>query len=298
MKIITFIPFLIFLFLFQINSIQGQILKKLKNKVQQAAEESVLNKLGEKVYQKTDKQMDSLLNIDPNYQSQTNEKLGKLLEGSNIPVADQYRFDTRVIYDLETTHKKEKTTMENTFWLSNSGQYFGSAIKMNEVKQEGELPEIFTILDEEHEAILIFMEEQKIVQTMSMKSISDLVEEDESIDQTINIKQTGNTKTILGYTCEEFVSETPDAKTTMWITQDLELFKKNMFYNLNKSLGGNKLIIPEAAKGMMMEMTMVGLSKDTQGDITKMTVRQIDAKEKAIDLKNYQKMNLGNMMNR
>ena len=298
MKTSTIISFFICFMFFPLNPIQGQILKKLKNKVQQAAEESVLNKLGEKVGQETDKQMDSLLNIDPDYESQTSENLGKLLSGSSIPVADQYSFDTRVVYDLETIHKKEKTLMENTFWLSKDAQYFGSEIKMKETNQNNELTEIFTILDEDHQAILIFMEEQKIVQTMSMQSISDLELNEAQINGTIDIKRTGKTKNILGYACEEFVSVTPDAKTSMWITQELELFKKNMFYNLNKSLGGNKINVPNEAKGMMMEMTVEGLNKNTMGDVTKMTVKQIDHQDKTIVLKNYQRMNFGNLMNR
>lgn len=297
MKTTTFFSLIVCFILIPLNPVQGQILKKLKNKVQQAAEESVLNKLGEKVGQETDKQMDSLLNIDPDYESQTSENLGKLLSGSSIPVADQYSFDTRVVYDLETIHKEEKTVMENTFWLSKDAQYFGSEIKMKETKKMDELPAIFTILDEDHEAILIFIEEQKIVQTMSMQSISDLVQDETLTDGKIDIEKTGNKKAILGYDCEEFVSVTPDARTSMWITQELELFKKNMFYNLNKSLGGNKINIPEKAKGMMMEMTVEGLSKNTQGDITKMTVKQIDKQDKTITLKNYQRMNLGNLMN-
>lgn len=298
MKKTTIISFFICFTLFPLYPVQGQILKKLKDKVQQAAEESVLNKLGEKVGQETDKQMDSLLNIDPDYESQTSENLGKLLSGSSVPVADQYSFDTRVVYDLETIHKKEKTLMENTFWLSKDAQYFGSEIKMKETEQNNELTEIFTILDEAHQAILIIMEEQKIVQTMSMQAISDLEQNEAQINNAIDIKRTGKTKRILGYACEEFISVTPDARTSMWITQELELFKKNMFYNLNKSLGGNKINIPDEAKGMMMEMTVESLSQNTQGDITKMTVRQIDKEGKTITLKNYQRMNLGNLMNR
>ncbi len=297
MKTTAFIFYIVCIILFPMNPVQGQILKKLKDKVQQAAEESVLSKLGEKVGQETDKQMDSLLNIDPDYEAQTSEKLGKLFSGSSVPVADQYIFDNRAVYDVESIHKKEKTSMENTFWFSKDAHYFGSEIKLKDTNQPNELNAIFTIIDEDHQAILLIMEEQKIVQTMSMQSISDLAYDESQINGTMDIKRTGKTKSILGYACEEFVSVSPDVRTSMWITQELELFKKNMFYNLNKSLGANKINIPNEAKGMLMEMTVEGLGKNNLGDVTKMTVKQLDKQDKNVVLKNYQRMNLGNLMN-
>ena len=187
--------------------------------------------------------------------------------------------------------------MENTFWFSKDAHYFGSEIKLKDTNQPNELNAIFTIIDEDHQAILLIMEEQKIVQTMSMQSISDLAYDESQINGTMDIKRTGKTKSILGYACEEFVSVSPDVRTSMWITQELELFKKNMFYNLNKSLGANKINIPNEAKGMLMEMTVEGLGKNNLGDVTKMTVKQLDKQDKNVVLKNYQRMNLGNLMN-
>jgi hypothetical protein len=112
-----------------------------------------------------------------------------------------------------------------------------------------------------------------------------------------NIKKTGKTKKILGYSCDEFSGQTEDGILSFWITHDIDLYQKNMFMNMNKSLGGNQFqAFPEAAKGFLMETNFEDNTGKNKGDKTSMVVTKIDKKSLQVSTKEYQKMNLGSFM--
>lgn len=289
-------------FFLSTNSTQAQILKKLKNKVKEVAEESILDKVGQKVDQETDRAMDSILDIDPDYEPKSLEKFQKLMGGSDIPISESYQFNTAIVYDMSVTSNNITTNMLYQMWFSGNKGYFGSSVRSMEKSKGKEIPEVFTVLDEENNAIIMVMEEQNMIQVMSMSSIKELAEdmakEDPELisNESVAIKNTGNKKKILGYNCEEFITETSQGKTTFWITKELELYQKNMFYNLNKSIGGNNFKVPDAAQGVLLEMNFLGTDKNNKGDVTKMVAKEINPINKAIDISKYQRLNLGGLM--
>lgn len=289
-------------FFLSTNSTQAQILKKLKNKVKEVAEESILDKVGQKVGQETDRAMDSILDIDPDYEPKSMEKFQKLMGGSDIPISESYQFNTTIVYDMSVTSNNKTTNMLYNLWFSSNKGYFGSSVRSMEKSKGKEIPEVFTVLDEENNAIIMVMEEQNMIQVMSMSSIKelakDMAKEDPDLisNESVAIKNTGNRKKILGYDCEEFITETPQGKTTFWITKELELYQKNMFYNLNKSIGGNNFKVPDAAQGVLLEMNFLGTDKNNKGDVTNMIAKEINQINKAIDISNFQRLNLGDLM--
>ena len=44
---------------------------------------------------------------------------------------------------------------------------------------------------------------------------------DENIEDAFNMKKTGKTKKILGYTCNEYVATTDDGTSEMWVTKKI-----------------------------------------------------------------------------
>ena len=166
-------------------------------------------------------------------------------------------------------------------------------------KKSQEMPaSVFSVIDEKNKAMIILMEEQKIAQVISMDKIKDIATEEnesEGLDASFDaIKKTGNSKKILGYDCEEFASENEDTRFTFWVTQELDIYQKNMFYNVSKSLGGSSFgNIPKEAKGLMMEMQFEHKSKDESG---KMIVKEIRKESKSIETEGYQFMNLSQFM--
>lgn len=157
---------------------------------------------------------------------------------------------------------------------------------------------MFSLLDDKNQAMIIIMEEQKIAQLLSMAKIKEIAVKENETESTItdfnSVQKTGKTKKILGYNCEEFSSQNETNKFTFWITNGLELFQKNMFFNISKSLGGNTFDnVPENAKGFMMEMHFENSSNMEKGS---MTVISIESSKKIIMMNNYQLMSLGQFM--
>jgi uncharacterized protein DUF4412 len=284
------------------NETNAQFLKKLKKRVQQAAEETIIDKTAEKAAQETAKKMDSLLEIDPNYQSKNQEQLQKMLyqSGENIPVEEVYTFNANVVYQMNFISDNKPSTIDYSMWFSDNENFMASEMKniTSEKTKDKQIPMgLMTIIDDKNKAMIMILEDQKIAQVISMDKIKEIAieEEGESINTPFpNIKKTGKSKKILGYYSEEFQTQTEDEIMSFWVTQDVKLYQKNMFLNLSESLGGKKFQnIPNAAKGFMMELHFENKSNGEKGS---MVVTSISKKTKTIRTKDYQLMNLSGFM--
>ncbi len=286
------------------NEINAQFLKKLKYKVQQAAEDVVIDKAAQKAAQEAGKALDSLLEIDPNYQAKNEEQLQNMLmqSGDDIPIDEIYSFDTNVVYKVEYENNKKPSTLDYSMWFSAKENYMAFEINntsTNTSKGKQKSAGMLSIIDDKNQAMIIIMEEQKMAQIISSKTIKDIAIEENQKDQIQNsefpeLKKTGKTKKILGYFCEEYSSTNKDMIMNIWITQEVDLYQKNMFMNMSKSLGGSAFSnVPESAKGFMMEMHYENKLDNEQSS---MVVTDIIKKTKTITTQDYQKMNLSGFM--
>ncbi|MCF6224506.1 MAG: hypothetical protein L3J34_12380 [Flavobacteriaceae bacterium] len=119
------------------NNTNAQFLKKLKNQVQQAAEQVVIDKVAEKGAQEAGKAMDSILNIDSNYQAKNQEQLlnSFFQSGENIDVEDIYNFDTNVIMEMVIEEKKNPTKIDYSMWFTKNDSYMATEINNMETKE-------------------------------------------------------------------------------------------------------------------------------------------------------------------
>jgi len=301
MRLFKVLSIYLLISLLSTNSLEAQLLKKLKKRVQEATEDVIAEKAAQKAEQETGEVLDSLLEIDPDYQANYQQQLNQMIgSGSeNIPVEESYTFQTSVTYELTMTDKNQPSVVTYEMWFPEKEGYMATKVK-NSSKGDGkDMPSsMLSILDDKNQAMIIIMEEQKIAQLLSMAKIKEIaVEENETesaVTQFNSVQKTGNTKKILGYKCDEFSSQNETNKFTFWITKDLALFQKNMFFNISKSLGGNTFDnIPENAQGFMMEMHFENTSNMEKGS---MTVIDIKRSEKIIMMNNYQLMSLGQFM--
>lgn len=303
MKLFKILSILLMTGFLSISSTQAQILKKLKKRVQEATEDVLVDKAADKAAQETSKALDSILEIDPDYESKVATQLQNSMTQSSegLPVEDLYKFNTAVFYNMEFDEKDKSSKVEYIMWFSENESYMATQVKnaSSKASEKENMPaSMFTVLDEKNKAMIVFMEEQKIAQLLSMdtlKELSELENESDEIDTDYtDLKKSGRTKKILGYDCEEFIAENAENKFSMWVTQDLDLYQKNMFFSLNESLGGKKFShIPDEAKGFMMEMHFEDLANDEKG---KMIVTKIDKQLKSIEPSQYQFMNLNQFM--
>lgn len=303
MKLFKLLSILLMVGFLSTSNTHAQILKKLKKRVQEATEEVIVDKAADKAAQETSKALDSILEIDPDYESKAARQLQNSMTQSSegLPVEEMYNFNTAVFYNMEFDEKDESSTVEYVMWFSENENYMATQVKnVSSKKSEKEnMPaSMFTVLDEKNKAMIVFIEEQKMAQVLSMdtmKELSEMENESDEIDTDYSdLKNSGKTKKILGYDCEEFISENTENKFSMWVTQDVNLYQKNMFFSLNESLGGKKFShIPNEAKGFIMEMHYENLANGEKG---KMLVTKIEKQPKSIEPSQYQFINLNQLM--
>ena len=303
MKPIRLITLTLLISLLCFNSTQAQLLKKLKKRVQEATEDVIVDKAAEKAAQETGKAMDSLLQIDPDYQPYSEAQLQQFMVQDSVDFSMEatYEFNTRVTYQMEFSSKDNSSIVDYGMWFSENENYMGTQVKniRSKEKNQQDMPaSMLSVIDEKNQIMIIFMEDQKMAQVISMEKIKEISEEENEEENTNTdfggLKKTGQTKKILGYTCEEFVAVNDENNFSIWITDELELFQKNMFYSINESLGGNTFKdIPKDAKGFMMEMHFENLVNGEKG---KMIVTEINKQSKSINTGEYQYMNLSQFM--
>lgn len=303
MKPLRLITLTLLISLLSFNSTQAQLLKKLKKRVQEATEDVIVDKAAEKAAQETGKALDSLLQIDPDYQPYSQAQLEQFMlqDTADLPMEATYVFNTNVTYQMEFTSKDNTSIVDYGMWFSENDNYMGTQVKniRSKEKEQQDMPaSMLSVIDEKNNIMIIFMEDQKIGQVLSMEKIKEISMQENEVENTNTdfegLKKTGKTKKILGYTCEEFVAINDDNKFSTWITDELELFQKSMFYSINESLGGNTFRnIPKDAEGFMMEMHFENLVNGEKG---KMLVTEINKQSKSIDTSEYQYMNLSRFM--
>lgn len=301
MRLLKLLSLYLLISVVSINNLEAQLLKKLKKRVQEATEDVIAEKAAQKAEQETGKALDSLLEIDPDYQANYEEQLNQMMSSGseNIPIEASYAFDTSVTYELTMIENNKPSVVNYEMWFPEKAGYMATKVKNSTKGDSKDMPSsMLSILDDTNQAMIIIMEEQKIAQLLSMSKIKDVAlkeNETESVDTEFNtIQKTGKTKKILGYECEQFSSQNETDKFTFWITKDLELFQENMFFNISKSLGGNTFEnIPKNAQGFMMEMHFENSSNGQKGT---MTVVNIDKSKKLIMMNEYQLMSLGQFM--
>lgn len=289
---------LIFIFLFistlTANSLQAQLLKKLKKRVQDATEEVI----EERAQKESEQTLDSVMAEDQEIQSDYEQQLQNMMGASSgsVTVEDSYSFETKVNYLMSIEENGKTSEVNYEMWFPSKDNYMATKVVSSNDPSKGDVPtSVLAILDDKNQAMIMIMEEQKMAQMISMEKIKDVSEKENQAEKTEtefeSIKSTGKTKTILGYLCEEFESQNETNKISFWVTKELSLYQKNMFLNLSKSLGGNTFNeIPEEAHGLMMEMFFHDSNSNQKGQ---MKLTSIEPIENKIIISDYQVLSFG-----
>lgn len=294
---------------FYTTAMQAQFIDKLKKKVEKNVENRAVNQVDKGVDKSLDKteeaiwnslfgvkksEMDSLAKAaenDPEAQKQMMEimALGK----NNVPIADEYSFQSQMVYKMSTNFGGKETVMDYTMFINPEAEYM--ATQMGTMESGGEKSNMpmgmTTILDYENEAMIMIMEEQKMAQIMSMDMLNKNLNTDKDIAEKQNemtIIKTGKTKEILGYDCEEYQVSSEDTNGSLWIAPQMEAFNHSFFKNMgNHSFADNTQFAD--LKGMMMEMDMtVKERKNKKESDMKMNIVSISKQSTVIVMANYQ----------
>ena len=222
----------------------AQFLKKLKKKAAEAAERTVERKVEEKTEKETEKAFDSTFNNQ-----------GKLFKKSIEAPSDYYAFTHKYIMEIS----QGKDTTELVYYLTNQGDYLGSAVQMKENEQ------MLTVMDLSKKTAFSFMDFGDVKSMMSFGlDIEEIVDNTQENEQ-MSIEPTGNIKNIIGYNCDEYLVKGPDLHGAIWVTQEAPIsfsdaFSKVKTKNKNSSKGIDQSWM-SMIEGLTLEMQMTDTSK-------------------------------------
>ncbi|WGD35254.1 DUF4412 domain-containing protein [Olleya sp. YS] len=250
----------------------AQIWKKLGKKVERAAEKTLEKKVEEKTERETEKAFDSTFN-----NSKKNKKANPFnVSGSKAEPASSYTFSHKYVMKIESG----KRAVNINYYLSDSQDYFGTSMP--------EQDQMISVMDFKRKSLFMFMNTNGSKMLMSTKlDFEDLT--DDAIEETdVSVTATGKTKTILGYTCEEFKVVGKDMTGTVWIAPNAGVSFAKSFYNVKAKKGASQSWM-KMLNGLTMEMDMVDTSKRKPQRI-KMTCIALDKTTTTIQTNDYKKM--------
>lgn len=157
---------------------------------------------------------------------------------------ETYTFDQKFTYEMEDLAKHKGEKMLTTYYYSEAGI-------MTQL-QDNPMSMIF---DTEHETMIMLDEKAKTAMVMPSRFGSAMAAKQNEATSKATVTKTGNTKKILGYTCEEYLIQDEKYKSNVWITTEIKLD----YTKLSKAIGGQKGTASGSSEfdgqGMMMEMT-------------------------------------------
>ncbi|MCH2197216.1 MAG: DUF4412 domain-containing protein [Flavobacteriales bacterium] len=269
-------------FLLSLNA-ESQVVDRSK----ESAKNKTNNRIDQKVDQGIDKSLDAIEGLfkkkdksnkknDDSDSSDSNEKAysDETSDGfggffSKVDMEESYSFDHMVKMDMTITDKKETQTVRSTMFVNDENGEFAMKTKMEDVNSTM----IFDVARNQM-IILTDMEGQKLAMSMDYDpaAYATAEEDDESYDMG-EFKKTGRTKTILGYTCHEYVFESEESSGNCWVNEedDLQIYKGLMAMSSQDKKKQENALPEGYPQGMIMEMDVV----DEDGNETHMEVVEI-----------------------
>jgi hypothetical protein len=211
---------------------------------------------------------------------------------SNAQIKDAYKFDHRVSMTMEMTDKKGEKSPEQQMQM-----YFSESDPEIGIRTMQEGMNSLMVMDMGNKVMVMLMDvgESKMLMTIPLNG--DLLSEEEEEKHTksddFTFTKTGRTKTILGYTCEEYIGEDKESTSVFWVTKDEDFGITKAFAGMAAaSKKSNSSMPQDAPGGMMMEMT--NTNKKNPKEEMKLTVTEVKKNiSETISTKGYTKMGFG-----
>lgn len=282
---------------------EAQLLKRLKNAASEGVARAVEKTVEKEVAKATQRQLEKTFsNLYGDMEVGENgegERSGggsydysKIMSSINMDVETEsaYSFSGIAVMEIESTDEKGKASDPITFhsFLSDNPDYFGMEFIDPEYKKSKEKSVI--IMDHKNQATVMLMENEEEKSSMAFAidwgGMMEAVEtadttEDSAMDaEDVRFEKTGNTKDILGYSCEEYLVVSEDAEGSYWVSErpieGLESFwSKNSPFITKKMKEENREYFTNLPEGHIMEMDFA--SKEDESS-SKMRMIEIDTK--------------------
>jgi hypothetical protein len=302
----------------------AQLLKKLKEKVEERLEDHAIDQVEkgvDKGLEKTEEALwkkltsgekkkenedgsentdDSPFDMESMDTDEMQKRILEMMGGSAEPieVAEAYSFTKKVVYDMRTSVDDGPGSMLYVLLMNPDQKYVG--YQMTEISSKGEtvqMPMEFTmIIDYDHAATVVLMEDEKMAQIIPMETLESVVEGEETENQSTVVK-TGNTKDILGYRCEEYQIKSEDMDGSIWIAPDIEIYNQSFLKDFGNSAFALKSELMDLT-GLTMEMDIRSFSGNSKKPVEmNMKVVSLEDEANEIEMSNYQALSLGSAFN-
>lgn len=307
------------------SNTEAQFLKKLKQRVKDATEESAIMKVEEKTSEKTgelidktfDKTLDKLFggkkkkgNTNGNDDGETYSddmydndseasegggmsKLQEMMNSAqNMGSVDfsnlpkSYDFGWKYVMNIKIEDKEE---MQMTYYLQPNEDYMGMKMDLSKNKAAANM---FMVVDNAREFGIMLMDVDNtkyasIVSTPTNNYDYDL--NNENLGSNFSFKEIGS-KNILGYNCKGFRMEDVDSIVIMYLTTDAGVVFNKIFKADGNSApsGFDPSWLKQAENGVILEMEFINKSFDDK--TTKMYCTELAKESFTIKLSDYQIM--------
>ena len=235
-------------------------------------------KVEEKTENETEKAFDSTFN---NPKSKTSTKKSSPLDvsGSKVDPAANYNFSHKYVMEI----KSDKNTSILNYYLTNSGDYIASTVPDKNGNED-----VISVMDLSRKTIYMFMESKGDKSQMGMNLNLEEVADDAMEQTDVKVTPTGNTKTILGYKCEEYKVVGNDLNGTIWVAPNADISFSKSFYNIKAKKGMNQSWM-KMINGLTLQMDMVDTSNRKPQNIS-MTCIALEKLKLNIHTSDYKKL--------
>ncbi|MEM8764388.1 MAG: DUF4412 domain-containing protein [Bacteroidota bacterium] len=241
-------------------NLQSQFLKKLGDKAKKAAERTVERRVENETSEETDKALD------------------KVIEGKPEEAASTTIFNFTDYMVMEIIDKKN--SLITKYRVGATQGVFASEIEM---KPGQKTISIIDVNQKKIFALSDFGDFKNRTTIPFSKGMSKSV----VVSQDWTVKPNGETKEILGYTCEGFDVGNEQYSGTVWVTNELDSKFPNMFKNMGQQKKKNNAAQwMNLVDGMALEIKIVDNSK-RKPKTTHMICREIGSEDLTIDTKDY-----------
>lgn len=208
-----------------------RISERIKESTTRKVEDKVVNKAGEK----TDQALDSVFKkrtISSDKSSDDNQEEKATSPGfnfgnmSNATYESSYTLHQEFKVEIKTQEKKKKNKVETI----NMDMHYGEDCYMTVVQDPDQKSPPKSIMDLKNNTSIMLNDVDMSAMAISMdfmtKKMKEMVDKDQDsiADQSdYTFTRTGNTKTIAGYLCEEYIIESSEIKMNVWYTDDITI---------------------------------------------------------------------------
>ncbi|WP_047414255.1 DUF4412 domain-containing protein [Cellulophaga sp. Hel_I_12] len=226
-----------------VQKIEAQFLKKLKDRIKEKTEHVVLEKTSDKVAEKASTSLDKAFELNP-------FAMGKGKVDPNL-VPDSYEFSWKYSLNMKT----KEGDMVLDYFLQPGQPYFGFTTPLME--------SMFTVMDNGRKITVMYMASDKnsVLMANSMPDDLDLEElEDESA--AFGYESLPD-KEIMGYACTGVKATNDRYEISMYFTADAPVSFNDIYKKKNKNIpAGLENYFGADDYVLMLEMQMTDLKKD------------------------------------